>query len=110
MGFGWFAYLGAVNSISLNTVYDANVLQDHRGAQFDRHQGACIPQKDMRDRENRLIPPWRVRTEFRPGTLVIAQVKFRMWLYNKEGLAKTSHVSCLFLSAFYEVGLTSSHG
>lgn len=65
--------------INLDTVYDANVLEDHRGPQFARHQGARIRQKEILDINKGLIVPWKVPTEFREGTLVYAVVRLRMW-------------------------------
>jgi hypothetical protein len=90
-----------VAPITLHTIYDANVLIDHTGPQFDRHQGAHILQRNYRDVRNDLIPPWEVRSQFRPGTLCIALVSFRMWSLTRDGDPDPDHVSRIYFRSCY---------
>lgn len=52
-------------------MWDANVLEDHQGEQFENHKGARIPQRDHRNKSNKPIYPWDENNDMRPGTLMM---------------------------------------
>lgn len=81
--------------MTLKTLWDANVLEDHCGPQFEDHQGALIPQRDYRDENNIMYRPWEINNGFRPGTLGIGLVKAVMWSVKPKGVpdAEPDHVS-----------------
>lgn len=74
---------GVTDPISLETTYPANVLEDHTGPQFERHQVAQLVQRDNVGIDKKLILPWDVNSTFKPGTLVIAMIVLRIWNLDK---------------------------
>lgn len=74
---------GVTDPISLQTTYPANVLEDHAGPQFEKHQVAQLIQRWNLDVNGELVLPWDVNNTFRPGTLVIAMIVLRIWNLDK---------------------------
>ncbi|KAJ7914682.1 hypothetical protein B0H13DRAFT_1872801, partial [Mycena leptocephala] len=54
--------------IKLGAYYDPRVLEDYGGPYF-QHTNAKLVQLDIRDAENKLIPPWKQYSALRPGHL-----------------------------------------
>jgi hypothetical protein len=61
--------------ISLGAFYDPRLLPDYGGPIF-RHKSARLVQRDIRNMNGDLIPPWKTYEELRPGTLVLMKVSF----------------------------------
>ena len=54
------------------------MLSDHTGPLF-QHVKAKLVQRDLRDLNNKLIPPWEQCDKLRPGTLVLVKAGLVCW-------------------------------
>jgi hypothetical protein len=77
------------DEIYISAYYDPHLLPDYGGELF-QHQQAQLVQRDVRDKDNHLIPPWKYYEELRPSTLVLINATFHIYSFQKE--ARTSQV------------------
>jgi hypothetical protein len=67
------------NQLELDTRHDPYVLSDYGGGLF-KHTNAKLIQLDIRDVDNKLIPPQKWYEALRPGTLVLATVTLHVYV------------------------------
>ncbi|KAJ7435647.1 hypothetical protein B0H11DRAFT_2256979 [Mycena galericulata] len=70
----------AAEDIKLGAYYDPRVLEDYRGPYFQQ-TNAKLMQLDVRDVNNKLIPPWRQYAGLRNSTLVLALVTVHIYTF-----------------------------
>ncbi|KAJ7233262.1 hypothetical protein B0H12DRAFT_1076641 [Mycena haematopus] len=72
------------DKIQLGAFYDPRLLEDFGGPMFKFVNGK-LRQLDIRDAENKLIPPWKQYSALRPGSLIIALVSLHMYTFKSDG-------------------------
>ncbi|KAJ6525414.1 hypothetical protein B0H19DRAFT_1084961 [Mycena capillaripes] len=72
------------DDIKLGTYYDPRVLEDYSGPYF-QHTNAKLIQLDIRDANNRLIPPWKQYAAFREGSLVLVLGTIHVYTFTDPG-------------------------
>ncbi|KAF8060234.1 hypothetical protein FPV67DRAFT_1674194 [Lyophyllum atratum] len=70
------------SEIKAGATYDPHRLPDYGGDYFN-HVRDRLLQKDVRDPDNQLIPPWDAYYALRPGTLVVAVCTLHSFLMGK---------------------------
>ncbi|KAJ7070379.1 hypothetical protein B0H15DRAFT_807099 [Mycena belliarum] len=86
------------DDIKLGAFYDPRVLEDYGGPYFE-HLNAKLLQLDIRDAENKLIPPWRQYAALRPGSLVLALVTIHIFTFKDPGFDRNRDRKNVQLSA-----------
>ncbi|KAK7445784.1 hypothetical protein VKT23_014780 [Stygiomarasmius scandens] len=81
------------DQIFVGATYDPTLQLDYGGKAFQL-VNLRLQQPDFRDVNQQLIPPWEFYDKLRPGTLVIANVDFTVYLMNGR---KTYHANILSL-------------
>ncbi|KAJ7840655.1 hypothetical protein B0H13DRAFT_1910629 [Mycena leptocephala] len=66
--------------IKLGAYYDPRVLEDYGGPYF-QHTNAKLVQLDIRDAENKLIPPWKQYSALRPGSFVLVLATIHIFVF-----------------------------
>ncbi|KAJ6483747.1 hypothetical protein C8R47DRAFT_1073164 [Mycena vitilis] len=74
----------ADDAIKLGAFYEPNVLEDHGGPYFQQ-VNAKLVQLDIRDANNRLIPPWKQYSALRTGSLVLVLATIHMFTFKDPG-------------------------
>ncbi|KAJ7489732.1 hypothetical protein B0H11DRAFT_2278394 [Mycena galericulata] len=74
----------ADNEVKLGAFYDPHVLEDYGGEYF-QHVNAKLQQLDIRDADNKLIPPWKQYAALRPGSLVLVLVTIHIYTFKDQG-------------------------
>ncbi|KAJ6568173.1 hypothetical protein B0H10DRAFT_2238259 [Mycena sp. CBHHK59/15] len=80
----------ADDDVQLGVFYDPRVLEDYGGLMF-QHVNAKLLQLDIRDADNKLIPPWKQYAALRPGTLVLALVTIHIFTFKDNGSRGSGH-------------------
>ncbi|KAK6967138.1 hypothetical protein R3P38DRAFT_3244608 [Favolaschia claudopus] len=70
--------------ILLGAFYDPRLLEDFGGPSFNLTK-AMLRQLDHRGPDNKLIPPWKNYSAFRPGTLIVATVSIHIYTFKVDG-------------------------
>lgn len=82
------------------------MLEDHSGPQFEYHQAAKLVQRENYDIGKELVLPWKVNYVYRPGTLVMAMVTFKVWNLDKRvSLEVGCHVVVHYLTSTLFAGI-----
>lgn len=68
--------------VKLGAFYDPRVLEDYGGPPFFQQTTAKLVQLDIRDINNKLIPPWKQYAELRTGTLVLVLATVHVYAFN----------------------------
>jgi len=71
-----------------NAYYPVELLDDHKGPLFE-HKYALALQLPVYNEHNRLVPPWDMHKQLRPGTLVSIKAKPICWR-EEGGLGRVS--------------------
>ncbi|KAJ7681096.1 hypothetical protein B0H17DRAFT_1206037 [Mycena rosella] len=74
--------------IKLSAFYDPRVLEDYGGPYFE-HINSKLLQLDIRDAENKLIPPSKQYAALHPGSLIIALVTIHIFTFKDPGSDRT---------------------
>ncbi|KAJ7825155.1 hypothetical protein B0H13DRAFT_2375083 [Mycena leptocephala] len=64
----------------LGAIYDPRVLEDYGGPYF-QHINAKLVQLDIRDADNKLIPPWKQYSALRPGSFVLVLATIHIFIF-----------------------------
>ncbi|KAJ6627079.1 hypothetical protein B0H10DRAFT_417881 [Mycena sp. CBHHK59/15] len=72
------------DEVKLGAFYDPRVLEDFGGDYFSL-VNAKLVQLDIRDADNKLIPPWKQYEALRPGSLIIALVSIHIFTFKDAG-------------------------
>ncbi|KAJ6561262.1 hypothetical protein B0H10DRAFT_2200975 [Mycena sp. CBHHK59/15] len=72
------------DEVKLGAFYDPRVLEDFGGDYFSL-VNAKLVQLDIRDVDNKLIPPWKQYEALRPGSLIIALVSIHIFTFKDAG-------------------------
>ncbi|KAJ7812520.1 hypothetical protein B0H14DRAFT_2605744 [Mycena olivaceomarginata] len=66
--------------------YDPDMFSEHRGNYFDHSLDIKIIQRDHRDADNSLIPPWELKKIPTEGTFFSAQVTLQTYIFSGNGV------------------------
>ncbi|KAJ6554135.1 hypothetical protein B0H10DRAFT_2123488 [Mycena sp. CBHHK59/15] len=86
------------NEIKIGAFYDPRVLEDYGGEYFS-HINAKLQQLDIRDANNKLIPPWKQYTALRPGSIVLALVTIHVYTFKDQGFDRNRDRKIVQLNA-----------
>ncbi|KAJ7934654.1 hypothetical protein B0H13DRAFT_2484977 [Mycena leptocephala] len=68
------------SDVKLGAFYDPRVLEDYGGPYF-QHINAKLVQLDIRDADNKLIPPWKQYSALRPGSFVLVLATIHIFIF-----------------------------
>jgi hypothetical protein len=77
--------------ITLGNFYPVDVLPDHKGPLFQQKKARLV-QRDLRNTEGELIPPWEQYNELRPGALILVKANLVCWSMKDTETAPTKKV------------------
>jgi hypothetical protein len=66
--------------VKLGAYYPPRVLEDYGGPYF-QHTNAKLVQLDIRDAENKLIPPWKQYSALRSGSFVLVLATIHIFVF-----------------------------
>ncbi|KAJ7798260.1 hypothetical protein B0H14DRAFT_3492673 [Mycena olivaceomarginata] len=70
----------------VGNTYDPDMFSEHRGDYFDHSLDIKIIQRDHRDVDNSLTPPWELKKILTEGTFFSAQVTLQTYTFSGNGV------------------------